>query len=305
MERNARLILVFSFVLLTLLAMFFFYRWIQQPETTGKDESRRVQFNSSVSGLSVGSEVRYLGVPIGRVTAIGLSPDYPGRVDVTIGSDQPLPPSSELVALLEAQGITGLSIIELENRPPNLDSFENDTATIPGRPSVLSQLSGSAERISGSVEQTLLRINDMLDEDSMADLHATLRHTRELSENLAAASEQFDAVLSNANNISEQLIRTLPDFRAVAQRLDREVLPTLTSAGESLQTAGDVAASAINDNRAEIDQLINNELPTLIGVSDKLADTLQEINRLVANINDQPGALLYGEQVREVEIDRE
>ncbi len=305
MERNARLILVSSFVLFTLLAMILFYRWIQQPQPTDEDDTRLVQFNSSVSGLSIGSEVRYLGVPVGRVTAIRLSPDYQGRVDVTIGSDQALPPSSELVALMEAQGITGLSIIELEDRPPDLDTFEHDAATIPGRPSILSQLSGSAGRISDAVEQTLARINDMLDEDSMADLDAILRHTRELSENLAAASEQFDEILSNANNISAELARTLPDFRAVAQRLDREVLPALTRAGESLQTVGDAAAGVINDNRAAINQLINRELPTLIGVTDDLADTLQEINRLVGNINGQPGALLYGEQVKEVEISRE
>jgi phospholipid/cholesterol/gamma-HCH transport system substrate-binding protein len=305
MERNARLILVSSFLLFTLITIILFYRWIQQPEATDADDSRLVQFNSSVSGLSIGSEVRYLGVPVGRVTAIRLSPDYRGRVDVTIASDQALPPSNELVALLEAQGITGLSIIELQDRPSDLDTFEHNAATIPGRPSVLGQLSGSAGRISDSVEQTLQRINDMLDADSMADLDATLRHTRELSENLATASQQFDEVLSNANNISEELARTLPDFRAVAQRLDREVLPALTSAGESLQTVGDAAAGVINDNRAEIDQLINRELPTLIGVTDELADTLQEINRLVGNINGQPGALLYGEQVKEVEISRE
>jgi phospholipid/cholesterol/gamma-HCH transport system substrate-binding protein len=305
MERNARLILVSSFILFTLLALFFFYRWIQAPVSTSMSETRQVQFNGSVSGLSIGSQVRYLGVSVGRVASIRLSPDRQGRVDVTITSEQPLPPSQQLIARLEAQGITGLSIIELDDRPSAADIFEHAENTIPGYPSVLSQLSGSAGRITEAVEQTLLRINKLLDDDSMADLDATLRHTRKLSENLAAASEKFEDILDSSNRLGDELSRALPEFRAAARQLDREVLPAITSAGKSLQSVSIAASGVIDENRTELNLLIKEELPSLVGVTDELAKTLQEINRLIGNINGQPGALLYGEQVKEVEIDRE
>lgn len=305
MERNARLILVSSFILFTLLALFFFYRWIQAPVSTISSETRQVQFNGSVSGLSIGSEVRYLGVSVGRVASIRLSPDRHGRVDVIISSEQPLPPSHQLIARLEAQGITGLSIIELEDRLSTTDIFEHAENTIPGYPSILSQLSGSAGRITEAVEQTLLRINTLLDEESMADLNATLRHARKLSENLATASERFDDVLDSTNRMGDELSQALPELRAAAHQLDREVLPAITSASESLQSVSIAASGVIDENRTELDLLIKQELPSLVGVSDELAKTLQEINRLIGNINGQPGALLYGEQVKEVEINRE
>jgi phospholipid/cholesterol/gamma-HCH transport system substrate-binding protein len=305
MERNARLILVTSFVLLTLVALLLFYRWAQAPNAQQMEEARPIQFKGSVSGLSIGSEVRYLGVSVGRVASIRLSPDYPGRVDVTMTSEQALPPSDQLLARLEAQGITGLSIIELENRPLATDVFEHDAATIPGYPSILSQLSGSAGRITDALEQTLLRLNTLLDEDSVADLDATLRHTRKLSENLAAASEKFDDMLDNTNALGAELSQALPEFRAAVRQLDREVLPAITRAGESLQSLSITASGVIEENRTELNQLMGEELPSLIGVTDELAKTLQEINRLIGNINGQPGALLYGEQVKEVEITRE
>ena len=64
-------------------------------------------------------------------------------------------------------------------------------------------------------------------------------------------------------------------------------------------------SASIGENTEELTQLIEKDLPTLIGLTDDLADTLQEFNHLVSNINDEPGALLYGKRVQEVEIERD
>jgi phospholipid/cholesterol/gamma-HCH transport system substrate-binding protein len=305
MERNARLILVSSFVILTLLASILFYRWIQAPKAENMGEEHLIQFNGSVSGLSIGSEVRYLGVAIGRVSSIALSPNQHSRVDVRIGTRQALPDTQNLVAFLEPQGITGLSIIEIEDRPDITHSFVAPPGVIPGYPSVLSRLSGSAGRIAGSLEQTLERLNTLLDDESIADLDATLRQTRILTENLANASVQFEELITSAASVSRELENAVPDFSSLARRLDREVLPTVVAAGESLEAATRAIADSVGENREELDQLLEQDLPTLIGVTDDLAITLQEFTRLMANINSEPGALLYGEQVKEVEIGRE
>lgn len=304
MERNARLILVSSFVILTLLASVLFYRWIQAPTGESMGEEHLIQFDGSVSGLSIGSQVRYLGVAIGRVSSIALSPNH-SRVDVRIGTRQALPDAQNLVAFLEPQGITGLSIIEIEDRPGLTHTFVAPPGVIPGYPSVISRLSGSAGRIAGSLEQTLERLNTLLDDESIADLDATLRQTRVLTKNLASASAQFEELMSSAARVSGELESAVPDFRGLARRIDREVLPAVVAAGESLEAATRAVADSIGDNREGLGLLIEQDLPTLIGVTDNLAKTLQEFTRLVGNINSEPGALLYGEQVKEVEIGRE
>lgn len=304
MERNARLILVSSFVILTLLASILFYRWIQAPTGESMGEEHLIQFDGSVSGLSIGSQVRYLGVAIGRVSSIALSPNH-SRVDVRIGTRQALPDAQNLVAFLEPQGITGLSIIEIEDRPGLTHTFVAPPGVIPGYPSVISRLSGSAGRIASSLEQTLERLNTLLDDESIADLDATLRQTRVLTKNLASASAQFEELMSSAARVSGELESAVPDFRGLARRIDREVLPAVVAAGESLEAATRAVADSIGDNREGLGLLIEQDLPTLIGVTDNLAKTLQEFTRLVGNINSEPGALLYGEQVKEVEIGRE
>ncbi len=305
MERNARIIMVATFVAITLLALVLFYRWIQGPDPDKMGTERAILFDGSVSGLSIGSEVRYLGVPIGRVRSISLSRDYPGRVDVIFGSKEALPPAGSMVALLEAQGITGLSVIELRSRSNENPGFEVPEGVIPGYPSLFSQLAGSAGRITTSVENTLTRLDGLLSDQTAEDLSVSISQLRTLSANLAAASDDIDGLMASANRVSGQLETALPDFQSVAQRLDTEVLPAVANAGRSLQSATDQVALTLGENSEEIQSLLAKDLPTLVGLTDDLAATLQELNQLLGNINDEPGALLYGENVREVEISRE
>lgn len=305
MERNARIILVATFVVVSLLGLVAFYRWIQgpDPETMGTDTA--ILFDGSVSGLSIGSAVRYLGVPVGRVSAITLSREYPGRVEVIFGTRESLPPAEQVVAFLEAQGITGLSIIELRARSDESPGFEVPAGVIPGYPSLFSQLAGSAGRITRSVESTLSRLDSLLSDDAAADLAETVNQLRTLSTNLAAASDGIDGLVVSAGRVSRELESTLPEFRAVARRLDTEVLPAVADAGRALESATNTVSGTLENNREELDALLQYELPTLVGLTNDLARTLGELDRLLANINDEPGALLYGESVREVEINRD
>ena len=305
MERNARIILVSTFVALTVLALVLFYRWIQGPDPEKMGADIAILFDGAVSGLSIGSQVRYLGGPVGRVSSIRLSRDYPGRVEVEFGTREDLPPVDSMVALLEAQGITGLSIIELRERSEESPGFEVPPGVIPGYPSLFSQLAGSAGRITTAVESTLSRVGEVLDDQTAADLSATISEMKTLAANLAAASDDIDKLMASANRVSAELENTLPEFRNVARRLDDEVLPTVAEAGRSVQDVTASLAAGIEDNRDEVEQLLARDLPTLIGITDELAGALQELNSLLGNINDEPGALLYGEQVKEVEISRE
>jgi phospholipid/cholesterol/gamma-HCH transport system substrate-binding protein len=305
MERNARIILVTTFLAITLVALLVFYRWVKGPDPDDIGQNTAILFDGSVSGLSIGSEVRYLGVPVGKVSAIGLSREYPGRVDVVFGSEEELPPPREIAAFLEPLGITGLAFIELRGRSPEQPGFEVPPGVIPGYPSLFSQLSGSAGRISRSVESTLGKLDSVLSEEAAEDLALSIQQLRILTTNLAAASSDIGALMASASRLSNELEATLPEFRAVARKLDREVLPAVTDAGRSLESATDSVKSTIEDNREELAALLQHELPTLVGLTDDLARTLGELDRLLGNINDEPGALIYGETVREVEISRE
>jgi phospholipid/cholesterol/gamma-HCH transport system substrate-binding protein len=301
MERRAQFVLVAVFLLLSIAGVVGFLRWITPPEGDSV-EHRLVQFDSSVSGLSVGSVVRYFGVPVGRVLDIELNRERAGRVDVQIGLDEPLPASDQLLALLEPQGITGLSLVELRDRSPISIATEVEPGVIPGEASIISKISESAAQLTEQAELALTRLNALLNEENVANFEDTVRQLRDLTGNLSQASGGTTALMASLTRVSEQLEATLPAYSSLALRLESELVPTMVDAGQSMQNTSDVLAASLDENREEIRQLLEQDLPSLIRLSDEFAHTLREISRLAKNVNNQPGALLYGAPVPEADI---
>jgi phospholipid/cholesterol/gamma-HCH transport system substrate-binding protein len=301
MERRAQFVLVAVFLLLSIAGLVGFLRWIT-PSEGDSVERRLVQFDSSVSGLSVGSVVRYLGVPVGRVLDITLNRERTGRVDVQIGLDESLPDSDKLIALLEPQGITGLSLVELRDRGPVSLATDVESGVIPGKASILSTISNSAAELSEQAALALTRLNALLKEETITNFEDTLRQLRDFTGNLSQASGGADALLASLTRVSEQLEVALPAYSSLALQLETDLLPTIVEAGESIQHTSDVLAANVDENSDEIRQLLQQDLPSLIRLSDEFAHTLRELSRLARNVNNQPGALLYGAPVPEADI---
>ena len=197
MERRAQFLLVAIFLLVSIGGLIAFMRWIS-PESEVSLDRRLVQFEGSVSGLSVGSEVRYLGVPVGRVLGIGLSAERVGRVDVWLGLDETLPASDQLVGLLEPQGITGLSLVELRDRETDAATIDVSAGVMPGQPSILSEVSDAALQIVQQTNETLTQVRAILSEQMLDNLEATAGEVRILTGNLARAFSGVHCVAGHA-----------------------------------------------------------------------------------------------------------
>ena len=301
MERRAQFILVAVFLLLSISSAVWFIRWIA-PDDEDLADQRLVQFDSSVSGLSVGSVVRYLGVPVGRVLDIGLDQQRAGRVDVQIGLDQHLPDSDDLIALLEPQGITGLALVELRDRTAEYEGADVASGVIPGQASILSSISDSAEQLAAQAQVALTRFNTLLSEETIENFAATARELRNLAGNLSQATGDADALLASLSRASTQLEAALPAYSSLASRLENDLIPTMIDTGQSMRATSETLAASVGENREEVRQLLERDLPSLIRLSDEFALTLREMTRLVRNVNNQPGALLYGAPVQQADI---
>ena len=113
MEREANYTVVGAFVLLVVGMATAFVYWYSDARNTKSYVRHEIYFEGSVSGLTVGSTVRYLGVDIGRVVDIRLDRRAATRVQVIADIDQRAPISEKTVAELSLLGVTGqmLSIL--------------------------------------------------------------------------------------------------------------------------------------------------------------------------------------------------
>lgn len=73
----------------------------------------RIHFAESVSGLALGDTVRYHGVDVGTVKAIGLDAANPRLVQVDVKLRKETPVKVDTRATLALKGITGVNFIEL------------------------------------------------------------------------------------------------------------------------------------------------------------------------------------------------
>jgi phospholipid/cholesterol/gamma-HCH transport system substrate-binding protein len=112
MESDKRYFLEGLFVIGFSIALAFFFIWLTRSGNKD-DVLYRIHFPESVSGLSLGDPVKYMGVDIGLVEAMTIRPQDPGRVEVDVKLHKDAQVKTDTTATLKFKGITGAYFIEL------------------------------------------------------------------------------------------------------------------------------------------------------------------------------------------------
>jgi phospholipid/cholesterol/gamma-HCH transport system substrate-binding protein len=107
METRARYALIGLFMFAMILVSFGFVYWLENKGGFGERTTYRIQFESSVSGLLVGSAVLFNGIRVGDVTGVALNPDAPQQVIATIAVNRNTPVREDTRVNVESQGLTG------------------------------------------------------------------------------------------------------------------------------------------------------------------------------------------------------
>jgi phospholipid/cholesterol/gamma-HCH transport system substrate-binding protein len=112
MESDKRYFLEGLFVIGFSIALAFFFMWLVRSGNKD-DVLYRIHFAESVSGLSLGDPVKYMGVDVGIVEAMTLLPQDPDRVEVDVRLHKNAQVRTGTTATLRFKGITGTYFIEL------------------------------------------------------------------------------------------------------------------------------------------------------------------------------------------------
>ena len=94
-----------------------FVYWYTEQQDKRTYQRYEIYLQGTVSGLTAGSPVRYLGVDVGKVVRIMLDPEQRKRVEVIADIEASAPIDTRTLALLSLQGVTGLLFIDLEEDP--------------------------------------------------------------------------------------------------------------------------------------------------------------------------------------------
>lgn len=272
METRAEYVLVGSFVLVLLAGMAVVLLWFVQAPFKVSTAPYDIYFDGSVSGLDVGSDVRYNGVLVGRVATITLDRQRPTQVRVTVDINRDVTIRNDCVAELQIKGLTGTAYVEIGGvsgtAPPLVAEKGQPYPVIRSRSSQLTELFNGMPVLIQKLSTLADQLNDVTDADSRAALAETLANMRKVSAILAAHSRDLDASLSGLSAASKH-------FDRAADNLDR----------------------MMRDSQKPVSDFTTRGLPEL---QQLLADSrvlVAALTRLVGSLNRDPSRVIYGNRL--------
>ncbi len=227
METRANYALVGFFTLLVIAAAFGFVYWMAQSGRGGPTAELAIRIPGSANGLSVGSPVRFNGIPVGSVRNLTIDPDDP-RYSIAfteVRADAPVYASTQ--ARLEVQGLTGAAYIELSGGAKGEENILQ-RALETGRPAVLIAEQSSVTNLLATADKILKRAEQAIGDvqgfaaDARGPLTQTIRNVETFTSALAQNSDSIDRFLNSLSTLSGTIDRvsdTLNSTLAAAERL--------------------------------------------------------------------------------------
>jgi len=308
-ERDARYAIVAIFALSAIAAAFAFVWWYSGMGDRRSYERYEIYFDGSVSGLSQGSPVRYLGVDVGRVRSLSVGRRDPGRVKVVAEVDSEAPLSGATRARLGLLGLTGLLYIDLQLDPemdPTRALQQGDSY-----PVILSRkgdIEAFLERLPdliGRAGAVMARVEALLGDDNLQAVEDSLRNVR-------VASEELPGLVRNAAALAADLRTTAAEVTAVAQQLSAaatgyqpELEGTLRStqvASEKLARTAESLERIVAGNEAALSGLAGTGTVELQQLVLDVRDASAEVRALARALRDNPSSLLREAKEQGVEI---
>lgn len=282
METKANFLLIGLFTIAGLLCSMGFLLWLAKVEVDRQYAYYSIQFDN-VTGLSDAGDVRYNGLPVGRVVALQLDPNDPSKVRVRIELNAETPIKTDTVATLQSQGVTGVSFVALSGGSAEA-AMVPENGMIQSEPSPLQSVLEGAPVLLQRAVDLLENINEVVSDDNRVAVTQIL-------ENLSSASARLDKTLRDFETVSTDLSTSAGAIAGFTTRLDALADTadiTLNAATQTLNdgreiiTSGTTALDTANETLLSMDSafasataLIEGDLQALVTQGTTTAQQLE------------------------------
>jgi phospholipid/cholesterol/gamma-HCH transport system substrate-binding protein len=336
METRASYVVVGAFVFGLLAAVLGFVVWLGNLELDHQANAYRIGFSGTVTGLSIGSPVRYRGIPVGQVTGITLDAEDVERILVSIEIDSKIPIKTDAYAILESQGLTGVGFIQVKGgskaAPLLLAAPGEDIAELPARASAVEEVFESAPEIANQLLILTNRAAAILNPRNQASLENILANLDTVSGAFAEEADNIRSLVRNANQATESLreltetlepvvqsmsvdlkdvveesAQTMSAIRGTVVGIDAEVATLSAEAARTLSgltVAADQAQGLIAANRGAVRDFSQTGLYELTQFLIEGRVLLENLNRVTRQLERDPARILFGSRDQGVETNK-
>ncbi len=293
METKANYTIVGFFTVFVVAAAFGFVYWMSQYGRGGEMAPLVISIPGSANGLSVGSPVRFNGIPVGSVKGLAINSNDSrysvARTEVSV--DAPVVGST--TAKLEIQGLTGAAYIELSGGKKGEENILAK-ALETGQPAALTADESSVTTLLTTADQILDRANTAIGDlqgfvkDVRGPLTETIGNAERFTKSLADNADGVDKFLESVanmsvsiNSASAKLDSTLEAANNLVRAVDTKKVETIVSNVETMSNDLRAASGQVADAVSGIKRTVE----TYETFGKNAQETLKRVDALVASVD--------------------
>ncbi|HET6724501.1 MAG TPA: MlaD family protein [Gammaproteobacteria bacterium] len=258
-------------------------------------ENYVVVAHQSIMGLHGQSTVYYRGVPVGKVTSIGISSQDVRKTLIGITINGNIPITASTYATLHAQGVTGLATLELNDsgkNPRRLPTSAEHPAPIPLHGGTgLSGVMSSAHKVIVKLNGVAESLQQLVGPQNRQRINAILTNTAHLTAQLSNLEKRLDSTLSGLPGLEK-------DARGTLHHIN-ELTVHLTTLTDSLHALSGQMNGFAKNGTVAARELAQRTLPKLGVTLKDLQDTAQALQDLSHSLENNPQQLIFGPAKRQ------
>jgi phospholipid/cholesterol/gamma-HCH transport system substrate-binding protein len=308
------------FLVISLSTLFSIIFFFTAREFFEKEDVYFVSYEGvSVTGLDIGSPVKYMGINVGRIQDMRIDPENVNRIIVTLGLKPETPIKENARADITSLGITGLKAIEISGASNEAKSL-NPGSYIQAGSSFTGEITGKAENIAQKAELVLNNLITFTQPENLNKITGLADQAGTVISNIdsliAENRKNVRQTVDQVKKISEQMDETTQTLRATIDIVQLKIRSDTVN--EILANLRDITEKL---NNSEINALVEN-ISVIASQTDQLIDkvgddldrssmdfseslkllklTLENLNEASIKINQDPSILLRGVNARNI-----
>ncbi|KFL33431.1 MULTISPECIES: MlaD family protein [unclassified Sulfurospirillum] len=308
MENRFSYILVGAFVFVLLIGGVLSILWLGHYSDEGTFKFYKVATKESVSGLNEKAPVKLRGVQIGEVRTITINPKNAEEVLVTIRVQDDAPIKEDTYAVIEAQGITGLSFIQLQGGANEAKELKTsgkveEYGIIYSRPSTFSRLDKTITSLSTKAEMIFERAERIMSEKNVKNLEIIIENSAKIAEstsktmaNIEAHNKEINQLLTEATAAVKAVKDMSYSFSTAVDTTGVSMMNNVSKASQSITNVMGGLNQKLEKGSFDVDILFRENLMPLHQTLQELQVLLNETQGFVSNLKDSPSDLLFKEE---------
>ncbi len=277
------------FVIVLIVSLLFVVFWLGKFGFEKKKfDEYTIYFKESVSGLNIGSSIKYKGFEVGNVGEIKLNPNNSEEIQIDITIKKGTPIKEDNYAVLGNLGITGLKYIELKGGSNNsnlLKEDENGFKIISSKTSDLTTLVDSTTDLTNELTLVLAQMKKLLADENIKTISQILDKTQNSMSNV----EQFSNYLVSNEKKLDELLKNIN----ILTKNGNKSFESIDKSASSFKELSNEILLEIKKGSFDINDMSKESFDKLNSVLNNLDSTLLQTQILIDNLNQSPSDILF------------